>query len=86
MIELLFALLIGALFGFFLRKEKEPPIVEILQNQVEKLEEDVAYYKNLCKWHTERKDTFFEEGRQQGMKQERALWNLTVSSQEIGNE
>jgi hypothetical protein len=50
------------------------------------LRKEIEYYKDLCKWHAERKDTFFEEGRQQGMKQERALWNLTASSQEIGNE
>ena len=50
------------------------------------LRKEIEYYKGLCKWHAERKDTFFEEGRQQGMKQERALWNLTASSQEIGNE
>jgi hypothetical protein len=50
------------------------------------LRKEIEYYKGLCKWHTERKDTFFEEGRQQGMKQERALWNLTASSQEINNE
>ena len=86
MFELICALVIGLVFGYLLKKEKQPPIVDILQNQVEKLEEDVAYYKDLCKWHTERKDTFFEEGRQQGMKQERALWNLTASSQEIDNE
>ena len=50
------------------------------------LRKEIEYYKNLCKWHAERKDVFFEEGRQQGMKQERALWNLTASSQEINNE
>ena len=86
MIELLCALALGMVFGYLLKKEQQPPIVDILQNQVEQLEKDVDYYKGLCKWHTERKDTFFEEGRQQGMKQERALWNLTASSQEIGNE
>jgi hypothetical protein len=50
------------------------------------LRKEIEYYKDLCKWHAERKDTFFEEGRKQGMKQERALWNLTASSQEIGDE
>ena len=56
MIELICALVIGLVFGYLLKKEKQPPIVEILQNQVEKLEEDVAYYKDLCKWHVEQKD------------------------------
>jgi len=54
MIELLCALVLGMVFGFLLKKENTPPLVEILQNQVEKLEEDVAYYKDLCKWHAER--------------------------------
>ena len=56
MFELICALVIGSVFGYLLKKEKQPPIVEILQNQVEKLEEDVAYYKDLCKWHVEQKD------------------------------
>ena len=86
MFELICALVIGLVFGYFLKKEKRPPIVEILQNQVVFYEKELKYYKDLCKWHAERKDTFFEEGRQQGMKQERALWNLTASSQEIGDE
>jgi hypothetical protein len=49
MIELLFALIIGVVLGYSLRKEKEPPVVEILTNQVEKLEEDIAYYKRVTK-------------------------------------
>lgn len=56
MFELICALVIGLVFGYLLKKEKQPPIIDILQNQVEKLEEDVAYYKNLCKWHVEQKD------------------------------
>jgi hypothetical protein len=55
MIELMCAIALGMLFGYLLKKEQQPPIVEILQNQVEKLEEDVAYYKDLCKWHVEEK-------------------------------
>jgi uncharacterized membrane protein YraQ (UPF0718 family) len=86
MFELICALVIGLVFGFLLKKEKQPPIVEILQNQVEFYEKELKYYKNLCKWHAERKDAFFEDGRQQGMKQERALWKLSESSQEIGYE
>ena len=54
MFELICALVIGMVFGYLFRKEQQPPIIEILQNQVEKLEEDVDYYKDLCKWHTER--------------------------------
>jgi hypothetical protein len=54
MIELLFSVLIGMVFGYLLKREQKPPIVDILQNQVEKLEKDVVYYKDLCKWHAER--------------------------------
>lgn len=54
MIELMCALALGMVFGYLLNREKQPPIVSILQNQVEQLEKDVAYYKDLCKWHSER--------------------------------
>lgn len=56
MIDLLFALAIGMIFGYFLKKEKEPPVVETLQNQVEFYEKELDYYKNLCKWHVEEKE------------------------------
>jgi hypothetical protein len=48
---------LGALLGFLLsyRKKVDPPIIEILRNQVQILEEKVAYYKNLCHWHVEEK-------------------------------
>ena len=85
MIELICALIFGLFFGYSLRPHKVPINLE-LYTKVNKLEEEVSYYKNLCKWHAERKDVFFEEGRQQGMKQERALWKLAESSQEIGDE
>jgi uncharacterized membrane-anchored protein YhcB (DUF1043 family) len=55
MIELLCALAIGIILGFLLKNEKKPPIVEVLQNQVEHYEKELKYYKDLCKWHVERK-------------------------------
>ena len=55
MMEIFTAVFIGMIFGYLLRKEKEPPIVEILQNQVEQYEKDLVYYKDLCKWHVEEK-------------------------------
>jgi hypothetical protein len=54
MIELLCALVVGLVLGYLFSKEKTPPAVEILTNQVEYLEKEVAYYKDLCKWHAER--------------------------------
>jgi chaperonin cofactor prefoldin len=54
MIELMCAVAVGLVFGYLLSKEKQPPAVDILTNQVELLEKEVAYYKDLCKWHTER--------------------------------
>jgi chaperonin cofactor prefoldin len=54
MIELLFAVAIGMILGYLLKKEQQPPVVDILNNQVEHLEKEVKYYKDLCKWHAER--------------------------------
>jgi hypothetical protein len=65
MIDLLIALVIGVVIGYCLKKEQKPPVVDILANQVEQLEEKVAYYKDLCKWHVETKNESFESGRQQ---------------------
>jgi hypothetical protein len=56
MIELMCAIALGMLFGYLLKKEQQPPIVDILQNQVEHYEKELKYYKNLCKWHAEQKD------------------------------
>ena len=48
MIELFCAVVIGAIFGY-ISKKGNPTLNIELYNQVEKLEEDVAYYKKLCK-------------------------------------
>jgi hypothetical protein len=55
MIDLLIAFFIGVVLGCLFKKEQHPPIVEVLQNQVEFYEKELKYYKNLCKWHAERK-------------------------------
>lgn len=47
--ELLIAVCIGLVFGYLLRKEQQPPVVETLQNQVKYYEKDIAYYKKLTK-------------------------------------
>jgi len=54
MFELLFALFIGMMIGYLLRKDNQPPITTILENQVEYYEKELKYYKDLCKWHAER--------------------------------
>jgi len=56
MIELLCALAIGIILGYLLKKEKQPPIVDTLTNQVEYYEKELKYYKDLCKWHVEQKE------------------------------
>lgn len=86
MIELSFALLIGAIIGYSLKKESKPPVIDTLTNQVEYYEKELKYYKDLCKWHGEKKNESFEDGRQQGMKQERALWELSALTQEFEME
>ena len=53
MIELLFALLIGMIFGYILKTNK-PVVNSELHDKVNKLEEEIRYYKDLCKWHTQR--------------------------------
>ena len=82
MFELMCAVVIGAIFGY-ISKKGNPTLNIELYNQVEKLNEEIDYYKDLCKWHVEQKDESFEKGRQQGMKQERAMWELSASTQEL---
>jgi hypothetical protein len=55
MIDLLIALGIGMVIGYLLKGEQEPPLVEILQAKCKQYEKDIIYYKDLCKWHAERK-------------------------------
>jgi uncharacterized membrane-anchored protein YhcB (DUF1043 family) len=45
-------LLLGCVISY--RKTEKLPIAETLQNQIEQLEKDLIYYKNLCKWHANR--------------------------------
>jgi hypothetical protein len=55
MIDLLFALVIGMALGYCLKREQKPPVLDILNSQVEHYEKELKYYKDLCKWHAERK-------------------------------
>jgi hypothetical protein len=54
MIELLFAVGIGIVIGYLLKREQRPSVVDTLTNQVEYYEKELKYYKDLCKWHAER--------------------------------
>lgn len=49
MIELFIAFIVGMVLGYVLKSEKHIPLDNVLTNQVEKLEEDVEYYKKLTK-------------------------------------
>ena len=49
------AFIIGAIFGY-ISKTSKPTLNVELYNQVEKLKEEIAYYKDLCKWHVEQKE------------------------------
>jgi Centrosome localisation domain of PPC89 len=49
MSDLIIAVLIGWAFGYIMKPAKRAPINETLQNQVEQLEEKIAYYKKLTK-------------------------------------
>jgi len=59
MSDIIFALIIGVIFGY-ISKKGNPTLNIELYNQVEKLKEDVAYYKDLCKWHVEQKQKLQE--------------------------
>jgi len=57
MIDIGIALLIGFMAGLYI-KPKDKDLVEqqrIYDEKVKQFEQDITYYKNLCKWHVERK-------------------------------
>jgi hypothetical protein len=47
--DLLFAIVAGFVFGWAAKPDRQAPINDILQSQVELLEEKLAYYKKLTK-------------------------------------
>ena len=53
----------GVLLGFIIHynKKPQPPAIEVLSNQVQELEKQLAYYKDLCKWHVEEKEKLKQE-------------------------
>jgi len=56
MIDIGIALLIGFMAGLYI-KPKDKDLVEqqrIYDEKVKQFEQDITYYKNLCKWHVER--------------------------------
>lgn len=61
MIDLLISVGIGIVLGYLLKREQRPPIVEILQNQVENYEKQIVYYKDLCEWHVLEKEKLKRE-------------------------
>ena len=57
MTEIGLAFFIGFMAGLFI-KPKDKDLVEQQRTYNDKLkqfEQDITYYKNLCKWHAERK-------------------------------
>ena len=60
-----------------LRQQQQ--LIEILNGRIERMIEKQSHYESMA--HA----GGFEAGRQQGMKQERALWELAASTQEIEN-
>ena len=53
----------GMVLGFIIQynRKPQPPVIDVLSNQVEELEKQVAYYKDLCKWHVEEKEKLKRE-------------------------
>ena len=50
-------ILFGGLLGYIIGRMGQKPTTndETLQNQIDILQDDVKYYKDLCKWHVEQK-------------------------------
>ena len=47
---------LGAFLGFLIHRSQKPSnTVELLESQVQQLNTDLHYYKDLCKWHVEEK-------------------------------
>ena len=59
---------------------QQQALIENLNGRIERMIEKQSHYEAMA--HA----GGFEAGRQQGMKQERALWELAASTQEIENE
>jgi len=57
MIEFALGFMVGFVIGLYV-KPKDKDLVEqqrIYDEKVKQFEQDITYYKNLCKWHAERK-------------------------------
>ena len=57
MTEIFIAFIVGALIGYWARP-KDPELqqqIEMYNRNYEKYEQEIQYYKDLCKWHVERK-------------------------------
>ena len=53
---------LGAFLGFLIHRSQKPSVtIEILQSQVEQLNTEIGYYKDLCKWHVEEKEKLKQE-------------------------
>jgi len=56
MIDYIIAFLAGALAGYW-AKPKDPELqqqIDLYNRNYEKYEKEIKYYKDLCKWHTDR--------------------------------
>jgi hypothetical protein len=52
---------LGLFFGLIIRWEKNKQITPENNDTIEKLNEQIAYYKDLCKWHVEDKERIKNE-------------------------
>lgn len=64
--------------AIMLRKQEK--LIQILNDRIERMLEKQSHYEAM------EHAAGFEAGRQLGMKQEKALWELSASTQEIENE
>ena len=59
-------------------------LIENLNGRIERMIEKQSHYESMA--HAGGFEAGYEAGRKMGMQQERALWELAASTQEIENE
>ena len=59
-------------------------LIDILNGRIERMIENASHHEGIA--HAGGFEAGYEAGRKMGMQQERALWELAASTQEIENE
>ena len=65
-----------------LRQQQQ--LIDVLNGRIERMIENASHHEGIA--HAGGFEAGYEAGRKMGMQQERALWELAASTQEIENE